>query len=117
MYMLQKALRVIAVRGTLPRRRVGSARPCPRATGPVNTDMREFSISTLRNAEEDNTRVLEALAKSPEFRKVLETPAIVEAMTSLVLVAQEEGMFIHHITWGWSDSKEKLLSELALIRY
>ncbi|KIM21611.1 hypothetical protein M408DRAFT_29433 [Serendipita vermifera MAFF 305830] len=94
MQVLPKTLRPIAVRGTLRCRRirVSPALPTPL---PSNPDIRRLSTSAPRKAEEDNTRILDALAKSPDFAKVMQTPAIVKAMASFVQIAQEEGIDIN----------------------
>jgi hypothetical protein len=44
----------------------------------VKPDIRYFSVSTARHAEEDNTRVSDALAKTFDVQKIAEDPSIIE---------------------------------------
>lgn len=54
---------------------------------------RSLSFSTSKHAQEDNTPLSEALAKSFDVSKITENPGILEALGSLVQVAREEGRF------------------------
>jgi hypothetical protein len=91
--MLHQALRPLAARSFLRRRVPCPARPRPCLMAKVKPDIRYFSVSNPKHAQEDNTRVSEALAKSFDIEKIVENPAIVEALGSLVQIAQEEGRF------------------------
>jgi hypothetical protein len=93
MHMVHQALRPLATRSFLQRRVHLPARPSPCLMARVKPDICYFSVSTPKHAQEDDTRVSEALAKSFDIEKIAENPSIVEALGSLVQIAQEEGRF------------------------